>query len=50
MNNIVEMTRGELYVIRDALEESEDEDVQAALAIVEGALYDQTRELDFNDD
>lgn len=45
----VTLTRGELYVIRDALVESNEEDVHNALSIVEGALYDPTKELDFDE-
>ena len=42
-----EITKGELYVIRDALQEKEGDDVRDALAIVEGLLYDAEEELDF---
>jgi len=49
MEPMIEISKGELYVVRDALLEQDGEDVQNALAIVEGLLYDRTDELDFNE-
>ena len=49
MDNMIEISKGEIYVIRDALLEQEGEDVENALAIVEGLLYDPTQELDFDE-
>lgn len=50
MDNTRVLTVGELYCIRDALQEQEEEDVREAMAIVEGALeYPSEKELDFND-
>jgi len=49
MNNTVEMSRVELYIIRDALAESDEGDVREALAIVEDLLYDATEELNFDE-
>lgn len=49
MEPMIEISRGEIYVIRDALLEQEGEDIQNALAIVEGLLYDQTKELNFDE-
>ena len=49
MEPMIELSKGELYVIRDALLEQDGEDVQAALGIVEEALYDRTTELDFDE-
>lgn len=49
MEELIKLTRGELFVIRDALQEQEEEDVREALAIVEGALYNPHMELEFDD-
>lgn len=49
MEPMIEVSRGELYVIRDALTEQEGDDVQNALAIVEGLLYNPEQPLDFNE-
>ncbi|MGL1886299.1 MAG: hypothetical protein OCD76_07270 [Reichenbachiella sp.] len=50
MEPMIEISKGELYVVRDALLEQEGEDVQNALAIVEGLLYNPTQPLDFADE
>lgn len=47
---MVQLSRGELFIIRDALLENAEEDVSAALSIVEEALYNREEELDFNDE
>ena len=49
MENMIEISKGELYVLRDALLEQDGEDVQNALAIVEGLLYQPETPLDFNE-
>ncbi len=49
VESMIELSRGEIYVIRDALLEQDSEDVREALLIVEGALYQPERPLDFND-
>jgi len=35
------ITKGELYVIRDALQEQDEEDVTEAMAIVEALLHQE---------
>ena len=49
MDNMIEISKGELYVLRDALLEQDGEDIENALAITEGLLYDPTQELDFDE-
>ena len=50
MESMIEISKGELYVLRDALLEQDGEDVRNALAIVEGLLYQPEVPLDFNED
>ncbi len=47
---MIEVSKHELYVIRDALLEKDGDDVQDALAIVEGLLYNPSQPLDFADE